>query len=126
MKHRTITGAIAYTSRKPERMHEARGREAFTITRHADGAVTIRAHCEIEDPEPTVLRDVIYALDAVPGIDLARLPAGTVLVGESGIKTAADVRLLGAAGAHAVLVGETLMRAESPGAALSELLEDTV
>lgn len=55
-----------------------------------------------------------------------RLPEGTVLVGESGIKTAADVRLLGAAGAHAVLVGETLMRAESPGAALSELLEDTV
>jgi len=55
-----------------------------------------------------------------------RLPAGTVLVGESGIKTSADVRALGAAGAHAVLVGETLMRAPSPGAALSELLEDTL
>ena len=47
---------------------------------------------------------------------------GTVLVGESGIKTAADVRALAAAGAHAVLVGETLMRAASPGAALRELL----
>jgi indole-3-glycerol phosphate synthase len=51
-----------------------------------------------------------------------RVPPSVVLVGESGIKTAADVRRLGDAGAHAVLVGETLMRAPSPGAALRELL----
>ncbi|MEO6772392.1 MAG: indole-3-glycerol phosphate synthase TrpC [Kofleriaceae bacterium] len=51
-----------------------------------------------------------------------RVPAGTVLVAESGIKTAADVRRLGDAGADAVLVGEQLMRAASPGAALQELL----
>jgi len=50
------------------------------------------------------------------------VPPGTVLVGESGIRTAADVQLLSAAGAHAVLVGEQLMRAASPGAALRELL----
>jgi len=51
-----------------------------------------------------------------------RVPPSVVLVGESGIKTAADVRRLGDAGAHAVLVGETLMRAKSPAAALRELL----
>jgi indole-3-glycerol phosphate synthase len=51
-----------------------------------------------------------------------RVPASTVLVAESGIKTAEDVRRLGDAGAHAVLVGEQLMRAPSPGAALKELL----
>jgi indole-3-glycerol phosphate synthase len=50
------------------------------------------------------------------------VPPGTVLVGESGIRTAEDVRKLAAAGAHAVLVGEQLMRAPSPGAALRELL----
>ena len=50
------------------------------------------------------------------------LPPGVVLVAESGIRTAADVKLLGAVGAHAVLVGEQLMRAASPGAALRELL----
>jgi len=50
------------------------------------------------------------------------LPAHVVLVAESGIRTAADVRALGDAGAHAVLVGEQLMRAPSPGAALRELL----
>lgn len=50
-----------------------------------------------------------------------RVPAGVVLVGESGIRTAADVEMLGAAGAHAVLVGEQLMRAASPGDALRAL-----
>ncbi len=49
------------------------------------------------------------------------LPSGTVIVGESGIRTATDVRALGEAGAHAVLVGEHLMRAHDPGAALRAL-----
>lgn len=51
-----------------------------------------------------------------------RVPTTAVLVGESGIRTRDDVRMLGAAGAHAVLVGEHLMRAPSPGAALRELV----
>ena len=46
----------------------------------------------------------------------------TLLVGESGIRSAGDVRALGHAGADAVLVGERLMRAPSPGEALAELL----
>jgi len=52
----------------------------------------------------------------------ARIPDGVVLVAESGIKTAADVRAMTQARAHAVLVGEHLMRATSPGDALRELL----
>jgi indole-3-glycerol phosphate synthase len=52
----------------------------------------------------------------------ATLPAGTIAVAESGIKTAADVRRLRGEGADAILVGETLMRAPDPGAALAELL----
>ncbi|MBA3452427.1 MAG: indole-3-glycerol phosphate synthase TrpC [Deltaproteobacteria bacterium] len=51
------------------------------------------------------------------------LPPDVVLVAESGIKTSADVHLLGAVGAHAVLVGEQLMRAASPGEALLALRE---
>lgn len=50
------------------------------------------------------------------------VPAGTVLVGESGIRSVADVRHLVQAGADAILVGEALMQKPSPGQALRELL----
>ncbi|MEO7094404.1 MAG: indole-3-glycerol phosphate synthase TrpC [Polyangiales bacterium] len=49
------------------------------------------------------------------------LPPDVVLIAESGSKTAADVQLLGAVGAHAVLVGEQLMRAPDPAVALRAL-----
>lgn len=39
------------------------------------------------------------------------LPAHVTVVAESGIRSVADVRALGGVGVHAVLVGETLMRA---------------
>lgn len=51
-----------------------------------------------------------------------RVPPEVVLVAESGIRTSDDVLALAAAGAHAVLVGEQLMRAMSPGDALLGLL----
>jgi indole-3-glycerol phosphate synthase len=51
----------------------------------------------------------------------AHVPAGVILVAESGIKTAADLAAMGAAGADAVLVGESLMRSGDPGAALARL-----
>jgi indole-3-glycerol phosphate synthase len=47
---------------------------------------------------------------------------GPVLVAESGIKTRADVERMRAHGADAILVGEHLMKAPSPGEALAELL----
>jgi indole-3-glycerol phosphate synthase len=40
-----------------------------------------------------------------------QIPSGIVVVAESGIHTADDVRRMGMAGAHAVLVGEALVRA---------------
>jgi indole-3-glycerol phosphate synthase len=64
-----------------------------------------------------------FSIDmSLTGAIAPSLPPGTVLVAESGIRTADDVKLLGAVGAHAVLVGEHLMRAPSPGQALRELL----
>jgi indole-3-glycerol phosphate synthase len=50
-----------------------------------------------------------------------RLPADRLLVTESGILAAADVRRLRDAGVHAFLVGEALMRAADPGQALTQL-----
>ena len=52
----------------------------------------------------------------------AEIPADRVVVAESGIRDAADVARLRAAGIDAMLVGETLMRAEDPGATLRALL----
>ena len=51
-----------------------------------------------------------------------RVPAGVLLVAESGMRGPADVRRMIAAGAHAVLVGEAFMSAPDPGAALAEWL----
>jgi indole-3-glycerol phosphate synthase len=52
---------------------------------------------------------------------LPKIPADRTVVSESGIATHADLVRLGAAGARAVLVGESLMRAGDIGAALDAL-----
>jgi indole-3-glycerol phosphate synthase len=51
----------------------------------------------------------------------ARVPAGRLLVTESGILAPADVRRMREHGVQAFLVGEAFMRAADPGAALAEL-----
>jgi indole-3-glycerol phosphate synthase len=47
---------------------------------------------------------------------IPRFPAGVVAVSESGINTQQDAARVHRAGAHAVLVGEALMRSADPGA----------
>ena len=60
--HRSIRGTIAYTSNKPERKGQERGREYFMINVHGDGRRSVIAHCEIDD-RPSVMRDITYSLD---------------------------------------------------------------
>ncbi len=50
-----------------------------------------------------------------------RIPAGKLIVSESGIHKRADVDRLLEAGVHAMLVGEALIKAESIGAKIAEL-----
>jgi len=93
----------------------------------------------VELYEPTNLARVLEAGATLIGVnnrnlhtfevDLGRtlrirreVPDECVLVGESGIKTRADVELLEAAGIDAILVGESLMRQNDPGLALRQLL----
>lgn len=51
-----------------------------------------------------------------------RMPAETVKVAESGLRTAEEIAALRDAGYQAFLMGETLMRQPDPGAALASLL----
>lgn len=83
MKHSTIRGRIRYTSKKPDLMDQERGREWFAFTHHGDGSTTLRAQCEIEEPHPTVLRDVTYSLDPAgrPSDCLIRLTVGDRFLG---------------------------------------------
>jgi indole-3-glycerol phosphate synthase len=53
---------------------------------------------------------------------LPDVPAGTVVVSESGIRSRDDVEALEEAGVDAILVGEALMRASDPGQAVRALL----
>ena len=64
-----------------------------------------------------------FQVDLETALGLAgKFPRGVVRVAESGINSAEDMARLRAAGYHAVLVGESLMRAERPGEALRALL----
>jgi indole-3-glycerol phosphate synthase len=64
-----------------------------------------------------------FAVRLQVSLDLAsRLPSGAVHVSESGIETAEDLNRLRAAGFHAFLIGESLMRQHNPGGALETLL----
>src|ERR1700727_2198649 len=57
-------------------------------------------------------------------LELARfIPAGTLAVAESGIRSAEDIAKLRSVGFGAFLVGETLMRQPQPAATLALLLE---
>jgi indole-3-glycerol phosphate synthase len=66
------------------------------------------------------LRSFEVSLDTTLAL-LREVPADRVVVTESGIRAPADVQRMRAAGVHAFLVGEALMRARDPGIALAEL-----
>lgn len=83
MQHRTVSGKIRYSSMKPGREGQERGREWFTFTHHADGSVIMRARCEIEEPDPTVLRDIVCHIgpDRKPHNLLVHLTLGDAFLG---------------------------------------------
>ena len=64
-----------------------------------------------------------FKVDEESALRLAeRLPKNVVRVAESGIKSGEDIARLRAAGYQAVLIGESLMRADVPGEALRGLV----
>jgi indole-3-glycerol phosphate synthase len=71
------------------------------------------------------LRTLDVDLDASEKLG-ARMPSDVVAVAESGLKSREDVDRLAARGYGAFLVGERLMTAADPGAALTELIRRRV
>lgn len=68
-------------------------------------------------------RDLVtFEVDTERAVRMAgQMPADVVRVAESGVRDAADVRVLGEAGYHAVLVGETLVKHGDPETGVREL-----
>lgn len=67
------------------------------------------------------LRTFETRLETTLGL-LPRIPHDRIVVTESGISSAADVRRMRSAGVNTFLVGEAFMRADDPGGALVEIL----
>ena len=112
---------------------DAQGRELMAAAAAAGLDVLVEVHAEDE------LEWAIAARATMIGVnnrDLAtfkvsletterlasRIPAGALLVAESGIRSAADLARMVRAGAQAVLVGEAFMERPDPGTALAEWL----
>ena len=67
-----------------------------------------------------------FALDPTLAEQLIpKIPAGKVIVAESGLQTAADIQRMKRLGVHAVLIGEALMTAPDPAAKIRELFTGT-
>ena len=49
MAYRTIRGSILYTSKKPERMDQERGREHFVLIQQAGGTIFLLTHYELTE-----------------------------------------------------------------------------
>ena len=81
----------------------------------------LRTDCELIGINNRNLRTFVTDLATTERL-APRLPAGRLLVAESGIHSRADVERLQRAGAAAFLVGESLMREADIGAKLEELL----
>ena len=81
----------------------------------------IDAGCDLIGVNTRDLRT--FKVDLETALSLAeKFPAGVVRVAESGIHSPEDMKRLRAARYDAFLIGESLMRAQSPGDALRELL----
>jgi len=103
--------------------------------RHLELDVLVEVHDEAEMGRAAAIgADIIgvncrnlrtFEVDLRVALELAnKLPPCALRVAESGIQTAADIRTLHSAGYAAFLIGESLMRAEDPGAALRKLLAE--
>ncbi len=93
--------------------------EAHTATEFAAALATEADAVGINNRD---LRTFTVDLTTTPRLLQGASPTGKVVVSESGIQTAADVRVLHASGAHAFLVGSAIMDVEDMEGKVRELV----
>jgi indole-3-glycerol phosphate synthase len=107
----------------------ARMRELESVALELGMAVLVEVHDAAELDAALALRTPLIGINnrdlrsfetrLATTLDLLpRVPAGRIVVTESGIRVRADADLMRASGVHAFLVGETFMRAPEPGVEL--------
>jgi indole-3-glycerol phosphate synthase len=102
---------------------DAAGLDVLTEVHDADeAAVAARVGADIVGVNARDLRTFELDRDGFRRLR-PQLPDGALAVSESGVRDADDVRLAATQGADAVLVGETLVWADDPAAAVAELVE---
>ena len=113
-------------------LDDTRMAELEAIARSLDMAVLVEVHDRAELDRALKLKTALVginnrnlrtfevSLDTTLAM-LGDLPAGKLLVTESGIRTREDVKKMRDAGVNAFLVGEAFMRADDPGKALTDL-----
>ena len=99
-----------------EPLIEVHSEEELDTALRAGGAVIGINHRDLG----TFTMDPTLSVRLVP-----RIPAGKVIVAESGIQSSADVKRMQRLGVHAVLIGEALMTAPNPSAKIGELFAGT-
>jgi indole-3-glycerol phosphate synthase len=113
-------------------LEDAQMAELEAIARSLDMAVLVEVHDSAELARALKLKTPLiginnrnlrtFEVSLQTTIDLlGQVPAGRLVVTESGIQTLADVKKMRDAGVHAFLVGEAFMRADEPGEALAAL-----
>ena len=101
--------------------HELGMAALVEVHTEAEMEVALRANAKLIGINSRDLNTFVTDLGTVERL-AAMVPKDVTLVAESGLKTPADVKRVADAGAKAILVGETLMRAEDIGAATRALL----
>jgi indole-3-glycerol phosphate synthase len=115
----------------------ALSQEELTVLKRGARSLELDVLCEVHDEEESQraldagcdligvnTRDLrTFKVDAETAFRLAeRFPKNVMKVAESGIRSGEDIARLRAAGYQVFLIGESLMRADSPGTALRELM----
>lgn len=119
-----IVAAVPSPARLAELRHvaEALGMDALVeIHDEAELEIAVESGATLIGVNNRDLRTFAVRLEVAEAL-IPRFPAGTVAVAESGIFTPEDAQRLARSGSHALLVGESLMRATDIEAATRALL----